>query len=78
MLPVNLSAPPDLRQQLYATYSSEGEPDTGALPDTLVEPVLFGHVRGACAEAKRGRQGLLAMAEGGILLRQAWSTRFMA
>ncbi len=41
--------------------------DCAALPDTLVESVLFGHNRGAFTGADRDHDGLIAQADGGTL-----------
>ncbi len=41
--------------------------DCGALPETLVESVLFGHEKGAFTGADKHRPGLIKLADGGTL-----------
>lgn len=63
-------------KELYAkaihTNSSRAEKnfvvvDCTALPETLVESVLFGHARGAFTGAERSEEGLVKQADGGTL-----------
>jgi transcriptional regulator with GAF, ATPase, and Fis domain len=39
----------------------------GAIPDSILEAELFGHVRGAYTDAKAGSRGVVGLAEGGTL-----------
>ncbi|MFC5569069.1 sigma-54 interaction domain-containing protein [Lysobacter yangpyeongensis] len=39
----------------------------GAIPESLVEAELFGHVRGSFTDAKHNREGVIAHAQGGTL-----------
>ena len=41
--------------------------DCGALPDSLVESILFGHEKGAFTGADKAREGLIKQADGGTL-----------
>ena len=56
---------------LHDRSSRKGRPfvplNCGAMPETLVENELFGHVRGAFTDASSSEAGLLAEADGGTL-----------
>ena len=56
---------------LHYQSSRRGRPfvplNCGAMPDTLVENELFGHVRGAFTDASSNEAGLLSEADGGTL-----------
>ncbi len=41
--------------------------DCAALPDSLVDSTLFGHIKGAFTGADRSKDGLVKLADGGIL-----------
>ena len=41
--------------------------DCTALPETLIQSVLFGHIKGAFTGADRGQEGLIRQADGGTL-----------
>jgi two-component system NtrC family response regulator len=56
---------------IHKNSSRKGHPfvvvDCAALPETLVESVLFGHAKGAFTGADKERQGLIQQSHGGTL-----------
>ncbi len=71
-----ITGPSGVGKELYARWvhdnSSRGRAafvpvNCGALPDTLLENELFGHVGGAFTGARPTSEGLIASAEGGTL-----------
>jgi two-component system NtrC family response regulator len=63
-------------KELFARAIHENSPradkgfvvvDCAALPETLIESILFGHVKGAFTGADRAAMGLIGMANGGSL-----------
>ncbi len=58
-------------KSLHFTSVRRGKPfvavNCGAIPESLLETELFGHVRGAFTDANRDRQGLFEEASGGTL-----------
>jgi two-component system response regulator AtoC len=59
-------------RQLHSMSPRHGIPlravNCAAIPDTLIESVLFGHVRGAFTGADRRHQGIFEQAHGGAVL----------
>ena len=60
-----------LAQVIHELSPRHGEPlisvNCAAIPETLLESELFGHVRGAFTGAERDEEGLIASADGGTL-----------
>jgi len=58
-------------RRVHYQSSRSNEPfvpvNCGALPESLLESELFGHVRGAFTDARESRPGVIALAHGGTL-----------
>jgi Nif-specific regulatory protein len=75
-LPVHLTGESGVGKELVARALHQASPRSGAsfvaincaaMPDTLLESELFGHVRGAFTGADKARRGKLALADHGTL-----------
>jgi two-component system, NtrC family, response regulator GlrR len=71
-----ITGPTGVGKELYAQYTHRQSPrakapfvpiNCGAIPDSLLENELFGHVGGAFTGARPQSEGLVAAAEGGTL-----------
>lgn len=71
-----ITGPTGVGKELYAQYTHRQSPraqapfvpvNCGAIPDSLLENELFGHVGGAFTGAKPQSEGVVAAAEGGTL-----------
>jgi DNA-binding NtrC family response regulator len=71
-----ITGPTGVGKELYARYTHRQSPrakaafvavNCGAIPDSLLENELFGHVGGAFTGARPQSEGLVAAAEGGTL-----------
>ena len=75
-LPIHLTGESGVGKELVARALHEASPRSGAsfvavncaaMPDTLLESELFGHIRGAFTGADKARRGKLALADHGTL-----------
>src|SRR5438045_515500 len=71
-----ITGPTGVGKELYAKFVHQASPrvkyafvpvNCGAIPDSLLENELFGHVGGAFTGAQPRSDGLVAAAEGGTL-----------